>query len=141
MPPEAISAPPEEEEIRKECGDNWISNFMSYDYYGDGIQWIFSGYPHDECPCFLTEIKVFSSKYHVFDVKPGDDVSSSMEIIENQGFELAKGNEQEWSDKVYAKGDLYITIMPIHDYDKEDYSKVEAIEIGVRTFYLGNRIY
>ena len=128
------------EKIQEGC-INGLMNFMSIDFYGDGIKWIFSGYPHDESSYFLTNISFSSNKYHVFGITPGDDIFSAMALLESQGFGLAKDAEQEWLEKDFAKGDLFITLKPLIDYDNNDYSKIQTIVVGVRTFYLGNRLY
>ena len=133
------------EKIQKECGDG-ISDSKGVYYQGDGITWSFSGYPHDESDNYLTYIRFYSDGYNVFGIKPGDDVSGSMESLEKQGFEyVEERNEEEWSDKVYEKGFLYIVLSPNSrhhsDYENEDYSIVEEIHVGVRWFLSGNRTY
>jgi hypothetical protein len=113
------------EKIQIECNGNWIQNYMSRDYYGDNIKWIFSGYPHDECSSFLTEVSFSSNKYNVFGIKPGDDISNALDILKSLGFENNK------------RGDLQISFDP-HD---ENNSEIEKITIEVKTYYLGNRLY
>jgi len=126
--------------IQRECNGNWINNYMSVDYSGEGIQWIFAGYPHDECPYFLVQTSFSSNKYNVFGIKPGDDVLSSMKVLEDHGFEL-----EEDMRKIYTKGDLCITLLPSRPpmigYEQDDYTKIHTVDIKVRTFYLGNRTY
>jgi hypothetical protein len=116
-----------DEKIKKECNGKKIQNYMSYDYYGDDIIWIFSGYPNDECSYFLTNISFSSNKYNVFGIKPGDDISISLDKIKELGFEP-------------NKGDLYISFKP-QIIDNKIYSTIGTIIIEVKTYYLGNRIY
>ena len=149
--------------IKKECKE-YVGNYMSNDYYGDGILWVFSGYPHDEVSdSFLTEINFTSTKYNIFGIKPGDNISNSKKILENMGFENKGHYIKKGYTNVFSKGDLYITLTT--DYDNElsqrevlknvkgidkkiiegeilkDNQIIKNIEIEVKTFYLGNRIY
>ena len=148
--------------IKKECKE-YVDNFMSNDYYGNDILWVFSGYPHDEAASFLTNIVFSSTKYDVFGIKPGDNISNSKIILEEMGF-INKGHYVKKScTNVFSKGDLYISL--ITDYDNElsqryvlkningidkkfiegeilkDNMIIKNIEIEVQTFYLGNREY
>ncbi|MDR0444209.1 MAG: hypothetical protein LBH44_12480 [Treponema sp.] len=115
------------EKLQIECNGNWITNFMSNDYYGDNITWTFSGYPYDECSFFLTQIDFSSTQYHVFGIKPGDDMQTSLKVLSNFGFEQ-------------SKGDLSIQLKH-HSKDNSDHSKIGTITVNVKTGYLGNRIY
>ena len=137
---------------------------MSNDYYGDGILWIFSSYPHDEgSHSFITHIEFTSIKYDIFGIKPGDNISNSKKILEKKGFKNKGHYIKKGYTNVFSKGDLYLTL--ITDYDNElserevlknikgiDKKYIEAeilkdnqiireIKIEVKTFYLGNRIY
>lgn len=128
------------ERIQMECNGNWIPNYMSYDYFGDDIKWSFSGYPHDESSYFLTEITFNSKKYNAFGIKPGDDISSSVNKLSSMGFEPNKGYLRNRLNS-YNKGDLFIALDNVASRDENEYTKIETITIQVRTFYLGNRIY
>ena len=138
--------------IRK--GIKNIDNYMSNDYYGDGIQWIFSGYPHDECKLFLTEISFTSNKYNVFGIKPNDNIYDSKKILENYGYKITKEHTYSWIENVYKKNDLYILLITKYDSNKkfsqikeckldknEEQTKIIQIIIEVDTLYLGNMIY
>jgi len=123
------------EKINKEC-KNYVNNYMSDDYYGNGISWIFSGYPHDESPNFLTYIEFNSIEYNVFGIKPGDNISDSKNILEKMGFENKGHYSKKNRANVFSKGDLYISLIT-----KNDNLIIENIEIEARTFYLGNKLY
>jgi len=149
--------------IKEECKE-YVDNYMSNDYYGDGILWVFSGYPHDEAPnSFLTEIRFTSTKYDVFGIKPGDNILNSKKIMEKMGFKNSKKYIKKGYTNVFFNGDLYIFL--ITDYDEElsmrvvledvkgtdknfnkeeiliDNTIIKNIEIKVQTYYLGNMIY
>jgi hypothetical protein len=113
----------------------WIDNYMSIDYHGDNIILTFSGYPHDEAGCFLTDTTFTSNKYNVFGIKPGDGISISKKMLKKQGFEKKRGKN------AYKKNDLYILLTSEYDYDNEDKAKIGEITVKVETFYLGNNIY
>ena len=127
-------------QLLDECGGVWIDNYMSNDYHGEGIWWIFSGYPHDECAYALTETGFSSGQYNVFGIKPGDEIGDAVSVLENQGFMIKDG-----AQKTYAKGDLCITLSPnrppLDGYGQEGFDRIHTIIISVRTFYLGNFLY
>lgn len=128
------------EKIQLECNGNWITNYMSHDYYGDNITWIFSGYPHDECSSFLTEVRFCSDNHNVFGIKPGDDISIAEDKLLSLGFEHNNGYSRRRYYS-YNKGDLFIAFDNFVNRGNGEHSKIETITVQVRTFYLGNRIY
>ena len=116
-----------------------INNFMSFDYYWwDAESWasysllyVFSGYPDDESPLFLTRIEFCSTDFNVFGITIGSTLLDAERIMEENGFERTDANAAS-----FEKADMEIKI----GFDHEDMT-VDKIEIHVHTEYLGNRIY
>ena len=135
-----LLSPYEDEVIEKleKCSDECIDNYMSNDYYADGITWIFSGYPHDESSDFLTEIIVVSNKYNVYGIKVGDNISSSINTLKKINFK--KIEEKDFEHK-YCKNDLSITFITRNRENLSQKDIITEIIIYVKTWYLGNFIY
>jgi len=119
--------------IKKE-NRKYIDNYMSNDYHGNGIMWIFSGYPHDESPSYLTEISFTSNNYNIFGFKPGDNIINLIELLKKQKFRKIANRADNSTETIYKKNDLYIILY----HDDETIIK---IIVRVRTFYLGNNLY
>ena len=122
-----------------------IDNYMSDDYYwpdddvesemwSQSLMYIFSGYPDDESPFFLTGIEFSSSDYNIFGITAGNTLTDAIKTMEENGFERISAD----SNMLEKTG---ITIKLNLYFDEAEEMRVKSIEIDVYTKYLGNRIY
>ena len=111
----------------------FICNFMSYDYYGDGFALNFSGYPHDECDSYLTNIKISSKDYSILGIRIGDSINELDDKLIVYGYKRLARKEFE-RKYVYKDGHVVIKC-------DEENGKIATVNVSVKTFYLGNRIY
>jgi len=72
--------------------EEYIPNFMSFDYYGNDFMIRFCGFPTDEDDFFLTDITWTCIDYDLFGIKIGDELIKAADTLKSWGYVHTGGN-------------------------------------------------
>ena len=124
-----------------------LNNYMSKDFNDNDISFSYYGYPNDESDFYLGKIELLTNKYNILGITIGDNYKEAIEKIESYGF---KRTDKPVNDDVYEAKlnykDITIDIKTKYAINigrSKDISKTDigSIKIGIKSDYLGNRIY
>jgi hypothetical protein len=109
--------------------EDYISNFMSFDYYGKDFRISFSGFPTDENDFFLTDITWTGIDYDLFGVKVGDHPNLALDKLKSWGWVHTDGSYT----KIFEKDGIALKVT--------GGEKIEEISIHIPTKYTSGNLY
>lgn len=112
---------------------------MSDDYYYEDHFLSFAGYPNDECPDHLTNIKFNSYNYHVFRITIGDTIYYAEDILSKYGYRKISTEETDLIGYIFKHTYYQLNDVRI-SFDLKN-NMIKEIEIYVESEYLGRLLY
>lgn len=114
----------------------YIDNFMSDDYYGDGVTLSFYGYPDDHCGYQLGYIDLSKDGYSILGISVGDEENAAIETLESFGFTKSdKSPNRSFFGDCYWNGRISISLRT------DESGTITELAIEAKSKYIGDRIY
>lgn len=115
----------------------YIDNYMSDDYYSDGVMLSFYGYPDDHCDYYLGYIALSTNRYSILGISVGDDENAAIETLKSFGFEKSdkSPNGHSISGNSYWNGRISIS------FGTDENGTITELAIEAKSKYIGDRIY